>query len=265
MSVPMATTTGTTILTPDRPTIRSLEERHLNTWPGLGHAFVDGWVLRQAGGVSRRANSAWPLHAPAGPLDDRLSATERFFEAAGLDPVVRVTALAEPTLDAALAARGYRFEDPSLVRMAPLDQMAAPANPGSVALSDEAGAWLEAHAVIGGLTPDEQITDAAIHRALAAPRCYAHRRIDGEPAACAFAALDRGMAMIYAVQVSPRHRRRGLATDVLLALFAWARDAGAATALLQVQGDNTGALALYSRLGFRTVYGYHYRAKRRAG
>lgn len=248
-----------------RAAIRSLEERHLSTWPGLAHTFVDGWILRRADGISRRANSAWPLHAPTGRLDDRLAATERFFDAAGLESVIRVTALAEPTLDAALAARGYQLEDPSLVRLARLDRAAfdRASDDRDLVLADGPAEWLEAHIRLSGLAPAKRAAVAAIHGAMAVPCCYGLVLDDGAPAGCAFAALDRGVAAINSVAVDPARRRRGLAARLMHGLLAWAANAGATAAVLQVQGDNTPALALYSRLGFRTVYGYHYRAKRR--
>jgi ribosomal protein S18 acetylase RimI-like enzyme len=57
------------------------------------------------------------------------------------------------------------------------------------------------------------------------------------------------------------YRRRGLATALLHALAAWGQKCGASRAYLQVMQDNAPAQALYERVGFRTLYGYHYREK----
>jgi ribosomal protein S18 acetylase RimI-like enzyme len=62
------------------------------------------------------------------------------------------------------------------------------------------------------------------------------------------------------VWVSPQHRRRGLAVEVVRALLGWAAERGATTAYLQVRGDNPGALGLYDRLGFVTHHAYRYLA-----
>jgi ribosomal protein S18 acetylase RimI-like enzyme len=43
------------------------------------------------------------------------------------------------------------------------------------------------------------------------------------------------------------------------ALGAWGRARGARACLLQVASSNTGALALYERLGFTEHHRYHYR------
>ena len=90
------------------------------------HSIEDGpWVLRMAGGLAKRANSANP-RAPGAALDaDRLNRIETVYRHAGFPPIVRVTPLASPEADALLEARGYRITDRSLVMTAQL----APAAP----------------------------------------------------------------------------------------------------------------------------------------
>jgi GNAT superfamily N-acetyltransferase len=60
------------------------------------------------------------------------------------------------------------------------------------------------------------------------------------------------------IEVDPAHRRRGLGLAVVAALVDWGAERGATTAYLQVLADNTAALGLYARLGFRTHHRYRY-------
>ena len=54
------------------------------------------------------------------------------------------------------------------------------------------------------------------------------------------------------VAVDPTHQRRGFGTAVLTALIQQARQQGAKSATIEVASCNTGATALYQRLGFTT-------------
>jgi ribosomal-protein-alanine N-acetyltransferase len=58
---------------------------------------------------------------------------------------------------------------------------------------------------------------------------------------------------ITALAVHPDHRRRGLARQLVEALLALGRQAGAERATLEVARSNGAARALYAALGFREV------------
>jgi ribosomal protein S18 acetylase RimI-like enzyme len=74
---------------------------------------------------------------------------------------------------------------------------------------------------------------------------------DGDEFVCVAATLSMGDDLgIYFVATEESHRRRGLASGLLLALLADARDAGMRTATLQASADGLG---VYERLGFRRV------------
>ncbi|MBV8592976.1 MAG: GNAT family N-acetyltransferase [Caulobacteraceae bacterium] len=70
-------------------------------------------------------------------------------------------------------------------------------------------------------------------------------------------------AEILTLAVIPPARRRGIATGLMTAAAARARDEGAEQLFLEAAADNAPALALYGRLGFRQVgrrEGYYARA-----
>ena len=60
--------------------------------------------------------------------------------------------------------------------------------------------------------------------------------------------------------VDPAARRSGLAFAIIGAFLDWGAAQGATTAYLQVLADNTAALRLYDRLGFREHHRYRYLA-----
>ena len=70
--------------------------------------------------------------------------------------------------------------------------------------------------------------------------------------------LSGDWLLVEGLEVDPAHRRRGLATAVLAEVLDWGASQGARTALLHVETANTGAAALYDRLGFRTHHTNRY-------
>ena len=55
-----------------------IETLAANAWPPERSVILDGWRLRSAGGITRRANSVWP-NADTGTasLEDKLAAVEQ--------------------------------------------------------------------------------------------------------------------------------------------------------------------------------------------
>jgi ribosomal-protein-alanine N-acetyltransferase len=69
----------------------------------------------------------------------------------------------------------------------------------------------------------------------------------------ATASVVADIAELQRIAVDPAHRRAGLATDLLDAVVALARDGGADRLLLEVREDNAGAIAFYAAREFVEV------------
>ncbi len=65
------------------------------------------------------------------------------------------------------------------------------------------------------------------------------------------AAASKSDAYLISMWVSPNVRGRRVGEELINAIVAWARDAGFSRLLLDVADDNSPAIALYERLGFR--------------
>jgi ribosomal protein S18 acetylase RimI-like enzyme len=71
-----------------------------------------------------------------------------------------------------------------------------------------------------------------------------------------FAAQDRGgqrIAFVYDVSIDPAHQRKGHASKAFVAMEVEVQKRGLAGIALHVFGQNTGAQALYHKLGFVTT------------
>jgi hypothetical protein len=150
----------------------------------------DGWLLRFARGYTRRANSVNPQRRGRLPLDEKLAACERAYQAEGLGLVFRIPSIAEEAeLDAALAARGYRKADKTSVRL--LDLAAFEGDAADAALvAAPSAAWLAALARFNAMTAAQQAAHRAILGAVAEPARFAAVEEGGAIAAVAFAVLQ---------------------------------------------------------------------------
>jgi len=225
-------------------------------WPAREVCPSHGWLLRYTGGVTKRANSVYPLGEPD-DLDAAVAAAEAFYRARGEPAVFSLDDAASAGLDAELAARGYTVADPTLVLTRPLDgAWDPPAHP--VALSGvPSDGWLECWWAVDGRGGDVELA-AARGILTGVPSTYASIG-DGPPDAVGRVTITDGWAGIYCMAVRPDRRRRGLGRAILAALLTAARDGGAATAYLTVVAANTVARSLYAGLGFTAAGGYHYR------
>lgn len=247
-------------------------------WPAAETEPLGEWTLRASGGFTRRANSVLPLGDPGVPLDTALERIGRWYDARGLPTVITVAtgqAGTDEELAAALAERGWAAERHTRVRIAALAPLAdldtdatdtppssAGAAPARVALSREPGAdWLALYHRTGEGGPTGEAARDALKVLTGGPSVWfaTVHDADGQAAAIGRLVVDGRWAGFAAVEVAPAARRRGLATRVMAALAERALTEGASAAYLQVEADNTGALAFYDRLGFTDHHGYHYR------
>ena len=94
---------------------------------------------------------------------------------------------------------------------------------------------------------------------ITAPTAFLTYTADSAVQGVALGVLAEAWLGIFGMQTRPEPRGRGIGTRMGGGLVAWALEQGAEGVYLQVEQDNPDARRLYERLGFRTVYGYHYR------
>ena len=236
-----------------------LEEMNLNAWPALKTVHLDGWIVRSSGGDTRRPNSVNIFGPSQLPLADKIAMVETIYRNLGRRCLFRITPLVDAVLPDLLSEREYTSEGATFVQTAELGQLAMP--DGVEILNRASETWLAAALGIRGVAGDEREVFRLIHRAIAVDSGWGLIRIDGRAAACGCVSVERGWSGLTGIYVHPEARGRGLARKITEALMSWARERGARRMWLQVDQTNDAAIPLYSSLGFRTSYTYHYRAQ----
>jgi N-acetylglutamate synthase len=264
---------------PEGSLARRVEEASLNAWPATAQLVLDGWLVRFAQGFTKRANSVIPLYPGSRDLAEKVRFCENLYARERLKTIFRITSIdAHDGLDAFLATRGYRRQDPTEVLYLPLgqgtDDESTPelrprpgAGPAAPALSMQPlplqplplQTWLDAYAHLSGLPVAARPHHEAILRHIPLPCCHAVLGDAGDPLACGLAVLEQDLVGLFDVVTRADVRRTGHGEALVAGLLDWGRRQGAHTAYLQMVADNAPAAALYRKLGFRSLYRYCYR------
>ena len=244
----------------DRDLAWRVEETCHNAWPGLRQVMVGDWVLRFADGVSRRANSANPLHAQAGDLDAVIAVCRDLFPAQGRPVLFRIPSLLDPAVDAHLASLGYTDEGETRTLYADMTALPSAEDPEIEIAPRPTPDWLAAMMAAQGWSAADGETYGRIVGSIVIPAAFVGLRVDGQLAALTYGAVHDRLLCFESVITAEAFRGRGFARRMLTAIFAWGRSAGAEGACLQVEATNDPAVALYTGLGLKTeLYRYHYR------
>ncbi|MCV6594852.1 MAG: GNAT family N-acetyltransferase [Silicimonas sp.] len=221
------------------------------SWPPARVTEAPPFRLREGRGGGQRVSSALPMGPATGA---EIEAAERAMEAMGQHPLFMLRP-GDEALDAALEARGYRVSDPTLFYAIRPGALAEPSGPGRIfpswpPLAVQREIWAEAGV--------DAARFAVMERA-ACPKTAILARIKDTPAAAFFLSLDRGIAMLHALEVRPAYRRKGLGGAAMRAAATWAEAQGAEWLALAVVAANAPAIALYEGAGLQRCGGYHYR------
>lgn len=235
-----------------------VEEACLNAWPSQRQLLVHGYLLRAAGGTSKRQNSLNPMRGSGQP-EPAIRAGEAVYAALGRRAVFRVPGIA-PQMEPLLSGGAYTVADETCTLFRDLDGLSDEPDPAVTLAPDPDAAWLCLRDAMNRADPAAAQAFRTTVDALILPRAFATLASDGEIDALAFGVRDGDLLVIESVATPERLRGRGHARRAVGALLRWARLQGARAACLQVVAANTPARSLYRGLGFeRELYRYHYR------
>ncbi|WP_422754684.1 GNAT family N-acetyltransferase [Micromonospora sp. WMMD708] len=259
-----------------RPTASAVVELELaadEAWPAPVRGQLGDWLLRSADGWTGRANSALPVGDPDRPLPAAVDAIERWYAGHRQPAMVNTPLPLAVPVGVELDARGWTARPLTLVQTVPLTTLLSDphrTSPEGGPTLDGAGRDGDDPPVVLDPAPSEEwlavaagrkggLPDSARHILTAVARVrFARVYADG-----VLVATGRGTVTgqgrwlgLSLIEVAPSARRQGLAARVIRALAAWGAAEGATHAFLQVEQRNTGAVALYRKLGFTTHHTY---------
>jgi ribosomal protein S18 acetylase RimI-like enzyme len=242
-----------------RATTTEVEQVAVLGWRALETARLGEWLLRASAGFTMRANSTLAIGEPPSDLGAAIEAVHAWYGERSLPTTIQLVDGASPAeLAPALADRGWQLSPGVHVMTGEIAHAIRALPPGpavEVRLDDEPDdPWIGCYARVGNA-----VTDTARRLLTNHPNAiFASVREGDEVLAIARCAVDHKWAGLFAVEVMPEHRRRGLGAIVSVAALREAASRGARQTYLQASIDNTAAVGLYRRLTMAVHHDYRY-------
>lgn len=220
------------------------------TWAPAEILRSGGWTVRRGLGGGNRVSAA----SGSGDIQTAVDALVAWEQV----PLFQLHP-EQADLDKELEGFGYSIHEPVFFFAASTDSMIGSQSHMAAAYRCHCRpAIMEEIWATGGIGPER----LAIMDRVTVPKQLLMSRAGDRPAGVAFVAVDDGIAMIHAIEVLPQFRRKGCATLLLEAAARFAVEHGATWLTLAVTRANTGAHALYERMGMVRCGAYHYRIKK---
>jgi ribosomal protein S18 acetylase RimI-like enzyme len=234
----------------------------MNAWPSLETMHYDGWILRFSGGYTKRANSIYPLYPSKIDVPMKVSHCEKIYNGKNLHTVFKITPYSTPEgLDYYLNNRDYRIIDPTSVQVLNLIDAPKP-TAASLQVNNYADDnWLMNYCNFSHFTPKHFHTMTQMLRNIIPDRFFVTLYSENKAVACGLGVIEGNYIGLFDIIVDSDERGKGYGEQLVTNLLNIGLINGAKTAYLQVVMNNTPAMRLYSKLGFREVYHYWYRVK----
>jgi GNAT superfamily N-acetyltransferase len=248
---------------PDTRLVAGLQERAARAIPAVVEDRDRGWWLRYGDSDTTWWAGATLAHGStgAGAVEDGIDAAERFYARFGAVARFQVCPACPPTLDQALARRGYARHDLLSVQVRAEPPRAIQRRPSSATATVQTEPdpeWLALWSAAVGGGVDAEAEWRLLQR-VRLPSAYVTLAIGGRPVSVGRAVAERGWTGVFQLATVPDTRGQGAASAVLSTLADWAERQRTPRMYLQVERNHPAAQAVYRRAGFREICTYHYR------
>ena len=238
--------------------IAELEALSTQTWPPREIKSLGSWQLRISDGVTYRANSVFVSGPPAfgNPgfeIDQAIEQVEKIYAEANLPAVFHLVHPMYQEFADYLLAKGWKERVGAAFMVCDITDsldVSDTVTKKSLTLLNQDSPTPEFLAL-----HNDEILESIMN---SYPARYLSLLSDGVTVATARMAISQSWAIVTRLIVAESHRRQGLAELLMQACLGYSRAQGVQKMCLQVDRTNTGAQALYDKLGFRLHHTYSF-------
>lgn len=244
--------------------IQKIEELSMNALPALQIQLYDGWIIRFAGGYTKRANSINPIYFSNQDVDFKIKTVEQMYRNKNLKVVYKMTKQVSPeNLDLILDENSYVQDSLTSVQVLSLQDVQTELEHHAVVYKHLQDDWFCNFCKLNNVKKQDQLTLNAMLKNIIAEARYFQLKNEksNEVVACGMCVLENDCIGLFDIVTSEQHRNKGYGYKLIQNILQWGQDNGAQLAYLQVMVNNSPAIKLYSKLGFKEAYQYWYRIK----
>ncbi len=242
--------------------IRKLEEISMNAWPSLSTVLYDGWVIRFANGVTRRANSVNPIYSSSILVDEKIEYCEKLYKNYKQQAVYKMTSDVFPkNLDLLLDERGYEKVAMTSFQTMNLNAIGKNNFDGIKINTKFDDKWLMRFMAISEANESIFLNCKNMIKNIKMKTCYVDLVNEGKYIGSGLGVLEDGYIGLFEIVILKDERNKGNGYKIVNSILNWGATNGADNAYLQVMIDNPSALSLYEKIGFKEEYKYWYRVK----
>ncbi|MFX0014912.1 MAG: GNAT family N-acetyltransferase [Promethearchaeota archaeon] len=238
-----------------------------NAWPSKIHFFVNGWNVRISEGYTQRANSVLPILYFGTNHEEDIVVVEQIYRKMNLPKVIfQIPEYTQPSnLDIILASKGYDQRSKTSVMSAKLKNLLKQRinNVYSYKVSeiDQQGQWFNFKESYSLSKNKMHLKRMIINRIEIPAKYFFYLFLNELLIGVALGVCERGYIGVYDVEIHPEFRRKGVGANLMYYIINWGIDNDFSDVYLQVETQNDAGQRLYKKLGFQTLFHYHYREK----
>lgn len=238
-------------------------------WPPAVTQDCDGWTLRYAEGITRRANSVLACGRPA-ELGAAVAEAEQFYAQRDAAPVFLVSeASTPPEVTDELTSRGYVEDAPTWIihrELHPSPRSVSSGTRWTIDVSDSlTDTWFDSYWAVEGDRRGPAAAKTLRHVLLrpTSPTRFVTVSEQGSVLSVGQVVVVGEWACLQCLATVAAGRRRGAGTAVIEALTEQAASLGAKGTFGAVMADNDASLGLFDRLGYERSHKYRYLVRTR--